>query len=265
MQKSAICGMLSLRKVDPEVRNLELRKLLIADANEEFRLALAEQLSGAYMVRVCADGKQALSLMRSLKPEVLVVDLMLPELDGISLLQQVAQAGLSPMVLATSRFANDYVLTAAERLGVGYLMVKPCDVRATAARIGDLTEHLNPVAPAAPDPQSAVTRMMLDLGVPTKLLGFDCLRDAVLETIRKPGQLLTKELYPRVARIHGGNAQQVERCIRSAIDAAWNHRDEQVWRLYFTPMGSGGLKKPTNSEMITCLANRAGLRTGENL
>lgn len=245
---------------DAGVRELELRTLLIADANEEFRMALAEQLKGVYGVRCCADGKQALSLAYSLKPDVLVVDLMLPELDGISLLQQIAQAGLHPMVLATTRFANDYVLAAAERLGVGYVMVKPCDVRATAARIGDLTEHLKPIVPASPDPHTAVTNMLLDLGFPTKLRGFDFLREAALETLRNPGQLMTKELYPKVAKICGGNAQQVERSIRSAIAAAWTHRDEQVWRMYFPSKGQGLLEKPTNSEMISCLANRAGLQ-----
>ena len=169
------------------------------------------------------------------------------------------------MVLATTRFANDYVVTAAERLGVGYVMVKPCDVRATAARIGDLTEHLNPVAMPSPDPQTAVTNMMLDLGFPTKLRGFACLREAALETLRNPGQLMTKELYPKVAKVCGGNAQQVERSIRGAITAAWGHRDEQLWRMYFTPNGKGILEKPTNSEIITCLANRAGLHTKQNL
>lgn len=231
--------------------------MLIADANEEFRLALADQLRGAYVVRVCADGKQALQLLHSMKPDVLVVDLMLPELDGISLLQRAAQAGLRPMVLATTRFANDYVVTSAERLGVGYVMVKPCDVRATAARIEDLTEHLKPAVPSAQDPESVVTGMLLDLQIPTKLRGFACLREAVLESMRDPNQLMTKELYPKVAKVCEGNPQQVERSIRGAINAAWLGRDEQIWQLYFTPNRYGVLRRPTNGEMITCLARRA--------
>lgn len=239
---------------------MELRKLLIADANEEFRMALADQLAGTYSVRVCGDGKQALQLIHNTKYEVLVVDLMLPELDGISLLQQMAQEGICPMVLATTRFANDYVMVSAERLGVGYVMIKPCDVRATVARIRDLTEHLKPVCVSAPDSQTVVTNMLLELNVPTKLRGFACLREAVLETMRNPGQLMTKELYPKVAKICDGNAQQVERSIRSAIHAAWINRDDQVWGMYFCSNQEGYFVKPTNSEMISCLANRALLR-----
>lgn len=78
---------------------MDAMKLLIADGNEEFRRALAAELQGAYHVRCCGDGKEALSLLRSFVPDVLVLDLMLPELDGISLLQSAASAGLCPMVL----------------------------------------------------------------------------------------------------------------------------------------------------------------------
>lgn len=229
--------------------------MLIADASEEFRTALAESLTGAYSVRMCQEGKQALQILCSLKPDVLVLDLMLPGLDGISLLQEAAEAGLRPMVLATTRFVNDYVLESAERLGVGYLMVKPCDVKATVSRIADLSQHLKPVAVSQPDSQTVVTNMLLSLGVPTKLKGFACLREAVLESMRDPGQLMTKELYPKVAKICEGSAIQVERSIRSAIAAAWEHRDEQVWRMYFKPNQEGLLKRPTNAAVISCLAN----------
>lgn len=110
---------------------MDAMKLLIADGNEEFRRALAAELQGAYHVRCCGDGKEALSLLRSFVPDVLVLDLMLPELDGISLLQSAASAGLCPMVLVTSRFYNDYILGALGELSVGYMMRKPCDIPAT--------------------------------------------------------------------------------------------------------------------------------------
>lgn len=131
---------------------MDAMKLLIADGNEEFRRALAAELQGAYHVRCCGDGKEALSLLRSFVPDVLVLDLMLPELDGISLLQSAASAGLCPMVLVTSRFYNDYILGALGELSVGYMMRKPCDIPATAARIGDLSRHIRAplVTPARP-------------------------------------------------------------------------------------------------------------------
>lgn len=235
---------------------MEMRKLLIADASEEFRLALAELLRGNYMVRLCQDGNQTLEVLQSMKPDILVLDLLLPGLDGISLLQKVAEAGLQPVVLATTAFSNDYVVDSLARLGVGYVMVKPCDIHAVTARIADLHQHLKPPVVTRPDPRTVVSNMLLSLNVPTKLKGYACLREGVLELVRDPAQQVTKELYPKVAKLYGGNGPQVERLIRTAIDAAWKKRDERVWRLYFQPGPDGCLERPTNATFISALAER---------
>lgn len=244
-------------------KNLEMRKLLIADASEEFRLALAEILRGKYVVRLCQDGNQTLEMLRSMKPDILVLDLLLPGLDGISLLQKAAEAGLQPMVLATTGFVNEYVLECVERMGVGYVMVKPCDVHATAARIADLHQHLKAPVVTRPDPRTVVCNLLLTLSVPTNLKGYACLREAILEAVRDPTQQVTKELYPKVAKLCEGNAVQVERSIRSAIAAAWEHRDEEVWRMYFSPNQAGMLERPTNAVFIFAVAARVAMGCGK--
>ena len=231
-------------------------KLLIADGTEEFRLALADTLRGAYIVRTCQEGMETLHMIQSFKPDVLVLDLMMPGLDGITLLQETAEMGLRPVVLATTRFANDYVLERTAQLGVGFVMIKPCDIKATVARISDLTQRANPPAVTQPDPRTAASNLLLALGVPTKLRGYAYLREALLEAMRDPSQPVTKELYPTVAGICGGNGVQVERSIRSAINAAWSNRDEQFWRLYFQPGPDGTVPRPTNAAFISRLTDR---------
>ena len=126
--------------------------MLIADPSEQFSTALADVLRGAYIIRLSRDGRETMELMSSFRPDILVIDLMLPGLDGISVLRQAAAAGQSPMVLAMSRYISDYVAEAAAVLGVGYLMLKPCDVQATAARIEDLSQRLR----QPPDRKSVV-------------------------------------------------------------------------------------------------------------
>jgi DNA-binding response OmpR family regulator len=234
---------------------MEMLKLLIADGTEEFSQALCDALRGAYYVRACADGCEALELLRTYSPDVLVLDLMLPGLDGISLLQQATAAGICPMVLATSRFLNDYVLEAADRMGVGYLMRKPCDVHATVARIADLSRHIRQPIPAKPDTRTRVSNLLLALGVPTKLRGYAYLREAILLMASNPGQSITKELYPAVGELCNSTAMHVERSARSAIAAAWEHRDINLWNLYFPPNGRGCESKPTNAAFISRLAN----------
>lgn len=238
---------------------MEMRKVLIADASEEFRMALADVLRGSYIVRTCQDGNQTLAVLQQMRPDILVLDMLLPGVDGISLLQKAAESGLQPTVLATTGFVNDYVLECAERMSVGYVMVKPCDVYAVAARLSDLQKHLQPSAVSRPDLRTVVSNLLLTLRIPTKLKGYAFLREAILESVKDPDQQVTKELYPKVAKICDGNAMQVERSIRSAIAAAWERRDEQVWRMYFHPNHQGRLERPTNATFISTLAARISL------
>lgn len=233
---------------------MDRQKLLIADSNEAFRMALAEVLRGRYHVRCCQSGKEALTILRNEKCDILVLELMLPELDGISLLQAAAEEGIYPMVLAATRFINDYVLEAAKRLGVGYLMQKPCDVHATAARIADLSRRLQPPV-RKKDPRTFVSTQLLSLGISTKHDGYAYLQDAVLLMADDPRQSVTKVLYPAVAAVYGCNGKLVERSIRSALDSAWKHRDNKLWQQYF-PFND---KRPTNTMFITRLAENLRL------
>ena len=230
-------------------------KMLIADPSEQFSAALADALRGVYILRLSRDGWETMELLGSFRPDILVIDLMLPGLDGISVLRQAASEGQSPMVLAMSRYISDYVAEASAALGVGYLMRKPCDVLATAARIGDLSQRLCQPLFTQPDPRTAVSNLLLALGVPTKLRGYACLREAILERMRDPAQSVTKELYPTVAALCGGTAVQVERSIRSAIAAAWTRGDDQLWQLYFP----GETARPTNTAFISRLADGVSL------
>ncbi len=234
---------------------MEKRKVLIADAGEDFRDPLAQALQGTYLVRCAADGVQAMQQLRDFLPDVLVVDLLLPGLDGITLLQKAAQCGIRPTVLATTRYVSDYTLEAAERLGVGYIMVKPCDIGAAIARVGDLSQRLKLPAFSNPDPRATVSNALLRLGVSTKLRGYGYLRECVLLMARDPRQSVTKELYPAVAAQFGASAMQIERSVRSAVNTAWGRRDRQVWQLYFAPDDSGCIPRPTNAVFISRLAD----------
>ena len=238
---------------------MEMLKLLIADAGEEFRMALSEQARGMYRIRVCQEGKETLQTMLRFKPDLVVLDMMLPGLDGISILQDASDAGVHPTVLATTKFASDYLAESAHRLGVGYMMVKPCDVRATMARLKDLTEHLNPAETLHQDPRMAVSNTLLALGFSTKLRGYGYLREAILETMRCPGQMVTKELYPKVGKLFDATGVQVERSIRSAIGKAWDQREETVWRQYFPCTSDTSPERPTNSAFISRIAERMNL------
>ena len=243
---------------------METQSILIVEGSEAFRGALEEALLSIFQVYSCADGRLALELLQSLQPDVVVLDLMVPGLDGISLLETAVDRGLRAQVLATTRYLSDYVAESLEKLGVGYLMVKPCDVAATVERVKDLARNPLRQVPPASSRQVSVGAILFSLGIPTKLRGHACLREAILSMARKPGQSITKELYPEVARICNGTATQVERSIRSAIAAAWKNRDEALWRRYFMSDRAGKVGKPTNADFITRLADVLSVPEKEN-
>ena len=235
---------------------MDTLKLLIADTGEEFRQSLANQVRGIYRIRVCQEGHQTLETMLSFKPDLVVLDMMLPGLDGVSILEAAHNCGVRPTVLAVAKWISDYMVLAASRYNVGYMMVKPCEVSAVAARLKDLAEQLDPAEIRNPDLRTIVSNILLNLGFSTKLRGYTYLREAILEMIENPGQSVTKVLYPEVGKRCDASRTQVERSIRSAINKAWEHRDDVLWRQYF-PAGSGGeLQRPTNSLFITTIADR---------
>lgn len=235
---------------------MEMLKLLIADTGEEFRQSLADQVRGAYRIRVCKEGHQTLETLLSFKPDLVVLDMMLPGLDGVSILETLHHCGMHPVILAVSKWSNDYMIHAASRYGVGYMMTKPCDIKAVAARLKDLAEQVDPAEIARPDPRTIVSNILLGLGFSTKLRGYTYLREAILEMANNPGQSITKILYPTVGRICEADRIQVERSIRTAINKAWEKRDEAMWRLYFPKASDGTVTRPTNAVLITTIADR---------
>ncbi len=239
---------------------MEKPKLLIADPSEDFRNALMQSLQGPYSVRCAYEGLQALKLLQSFQPDILVLDLMLPGLDGITLLQKAAEHTLCPNVLATTRYLSDYMLEAAQRLHIGYIMIKPCDCGAVAARISDLSQSLKIPQSFQPDPKTLITNSLLRLGIPTKLRGYGYLRESILLMLQNPNQSITKELYPAVAKLCNATSIQIERSIRSAITAAWEHKDHQIWQLYF-PTDISSSSRPTNATFICRLADHFRLKT----
>ena len=237
---------------------MQKRKLLIAEGSVELTDAVAELFRGKCRICSCADGNEARRLISTFRPDVLVLDLMLPGYDGLSLLQWSREQGHHPQVLATTRFWSDYVVEQTQSLGVRYLMRKPCSVSALAARISDLLDRSCPEEASRPEPEGGLRPVLTALGVPPKLRGCTYLHRAIPMFARDPLQSVTKVLYPHVAKCCGCAPAHVERSIRSAIEAAWKKRDENIWKLYFPADATGSIPRPTNTAFIARLAQQLG-------
>lgn len=233
---------------------MSMRRALVVDAGEPFRDTLCKLLQADYLVTSCDDGQKAVQLLRKDTTDVLVLDLMLSGLDGISLLRSIKDEIRWPIVLALTSFPTPYVVNAAANLGVSYLMMKPCDPKTVAEHLNALVLSSEPPMFSQPDQRARISRILRALCVPTKRMGYSFLREAILLKIADPQKSMMKELYPAVGSIMGATVNQVERDIRGVISAAWKHRDAPAWAQLFPPEPDGTFSRPTNTEFIAGIA-----------
>lgn len=228
-----------------------MQKLLIADSSIVYATALRTALKGQYRIRICTDGKAALELLHQYQPDILILNLMLPYMDGLTVLQETDYH--PPIILATTMHISAYVEQAVTTLGIDYTMISP-SVEAVVLRLRDLVKLYTSVPDGADLYTKAIHHLRL-LNVPVHLDGYRQLCLALPMYAQNPQQLLTKELYPAVAEKCGcKDGRSVEHSIRKAIQAAWAQKDNAIWRKYFTLRSQGHTACPTNKEFICRLA-----------
>lgn len=232
-----------------------MQKVFIADHCEDFSLVLAGTLRAKYRVETCPDGAKSLTLIRSSRPDVLIMDLMLPNTSGMDILKAVKEERLCSAVIITGRFFSDYMLECLRRYPVDYVTMKPCAIQSITDRVEELCAGMHPNQAQQPDPHCAVSSMLLALNIPTHKKGFRYCRHGILMLAEDPGQQVTKEVYPVIAKQFGTSKTAVEKAIRSAIDSAWESRNDDLWRQYFTPAPNGQIPKPTNTQFLSRLAD----------
>lgn len=243
--------------------------VFIADSTEEFCTLLANTLqrSDKFQVVGCAnDGEQALRRVMELKPQILVLDLMLAKRDGISILKALAAAERKPAVLVTSGFITEYVAATAANLGARYLMLKPCDMEALVERLeeirgGENRKNTGLRRNDKTDIEAMVTSIIHEIGVPAHIKGYQYLREAIIIAVNDMDVInaITKVLYPQVAKTFQTTPSRVERAIRHAIEVAWDRGDLDTLQRFFGYTVSNTKGKPTNSEFIALIADKLQL------
>ena len=228
-----------------------MQKILLADSSRIFTGALESALQKDFQVITCGDGQAALELLALHQPDILIINLMLPHIDGIRVLQETAFH--PPVILAITMHMSHYVEQSVTALGIDYTMIAP-SVNTVVLRLKDLLKQY--AAPEETSDLSTITAHHLHLlGIPAHLDGYRQLCIAIPSFCKNPQQLLTKELYPEVAQLCGSSdSRSVEHSIRKAIQAAWRHKDNAIWRKYFTLGTNGLIHCPTNKEFICRLA-----------
>lgn len=232
----------------------QLKKILIADSALDFAQELAGRIDHAYSVEVCSDPDRVIESICSFRPDMLVLDLMMPGCDGIAVLHTIYALGIRPVVLVTTRVVSLYHQIMLEELNIAHLMRHPCDPDVVAARLSELSGCPRELLIPMPDDKQITQNMLYALGINREYMGFDCLIPAVAMVSIDPTISYTKVLYPDVAKLVDSSPKQVERGIRTAIVAAWEKMNPRVWEQFFLRDATGEIPQPSNSVFIKCLA-----------
>lgn len=246
-------------------------KVAIADDNREFSELLHEYLNkqpDLEVVGVAYNGEQMITIIDEKEPDIIILDIIMPHLDGIGVLERLNSntAKKRPKIIMLTAFGQEAITQRVVALGADYYVLKPFNIDVLVSRIRQLVGTVSIQQPAATiahsiKPQSIdmeVTGIIREIGIPAHIKGYQYLRDAILMITNEMELLgsVTKILYPQIAVKYSTSPSRVERAIRHAIEVAWNRGNiETLNRLFgYTIKLEKG--KPTNSEFMAMIADK---------
>ena len=243
--------------------------VLLADDNQTLLRLIADSLSRKPEIEIAGmakDGVEALEMVQSACPDVLLLDIVMPRLDGFSTLEQLARLDLPkrPHVIMLTGLTRDDFISRAMRLGADYYMIKPFDMQMLYTRILEVARADDaPVYLSGPDTQTGasvderVTNLFLSIGIPAHIKGYGYLREAVKMVMENHDLInrITKELYPGIARRFSTTPSKVERAMRHAIDEAWRSGEMEAQYELFGDTIDAKRGSPTCGEMIAQIAD----------
>ena len=261
--------------------------VLIADDNKEFCSILNDYLlnqKDIVVTGVAKDGREALDLIVEKQPDLVVLDIIMPHLDGLGVLERLNSMNLEkmPRVIVLSAVGQDKITQQAITLGADYYVVKPFDMDIFTKRIREmfnsnskaefdtravkqssLVEREAAATEKGPmDLETEITNIIHEVGVPAHIKGYMYLREAITMVVNDMELLsaVTKELYPSIAKKYNTTASRVERAIRHAIEVAWGRGQVDAINKLFGYTVHGDKGKPTNSEFIAIIADKLRLK-----
>lgn len=254
-------------------------KVCVVDDNRELVGLLEEYIASQddmEVIGVAHNGQDCLDMLKDADPDVLLLDIIMPHLDGLAVLEKLRDMGKSviPNVIMLTAFGQEDVTKNAVELGASYFILKPFDMDNLGSHIRQVSgkaksqnrKSASPGYRAAAEQKpknldASITSIIHEIGVPAHIKGYLYLREAismVYNDIELLGSI-TKVLYPDIAKKYNTTASRVERAIRHAIEVAWSRGNIDSISSLFGYTVSMSKAKPTNSEFIAMVADKLRL------
>ncbi len=256
-------------------------KVLIADDNREFNELLSDYLEEEPDIEVVErayNGKETLKMVEETQPDILLLDIIMPYLDGLGVLEKLTEFPVErrPKVIMLTAFGHENITQRAVELGATYYILKPFKMELISDRIRQLSNVAGKVSENSPayvpklkkkigteNLEREITSIIHEIGIPAHIKGYLYLREAIMMVTKEIEILgaITKVLYPRIAEKYNTTPSRVERAIRHAIEVAWSRNNVETIKKFFGYTINTERGKPTNSEFIAMVADKLRLMT----
>ncbi len=253
--------------------------IAIADDNErmvEILDSIVKKDNEIKIVGKANNGEDVYQMIKEKEPDVVLLDLIMPKLDGLSVMERINQdrsIKKHPKFIVISAIGQEGITEDAFNLGAYYYIMKPFDNDIVLNRVKAI-KHYGEVGSLRPSVsggnergnyenlENQVTDMIHEVGVPAHIKGYQYLRDAIMMVIQDSEMLnsITKILYPTIAKRNQTTPSRVERAIRHAIEVAWSRGNMEIINNLFSYTVSTGKGKPTNSEFIALISDKIRLQ-----
>lgn len=261
---------------------MEKLNIEIADDNEQTLKALTDIIRNEPDMNIVAtarNGEEAYKMILQKKPDVVLLDLVMPKMDALSVMERIRKEKASdknmPEFIILSAIGQESVIESAMDFGAKYYLMKPFDKDTILNRIRYIkkpgTRSLNKPQMLTEtgtketfNLEIEVTDIIHEIGVPAHIKGYQYLRDAIIMSVNDIEMLgsITKILYPTIAKKYQTTPSRVERAIRHAIEVAWSRGKMDTIDALFGYTIHNGKGKPTNSEFVALIADKIRLEHG---
>lgn len=247
-------------------------KVLLIDDNESLVDMVKQYFSSHAVIEVsdvALNGKDGLSLLESKKYDLVLLDLIMPGMDGIRVLEECAKKSISARILVLTSYNSPEVIRKVSGLGIKYFMLKPFELSDLEEKILEYSNNevysKKTIDLYYSDLQMSITKLLHELGVPSHIKGYTFIREGINLIYNDPSlsSAITKELYPIIAKKYDTTASRVERAIRHAIEVSWNRANWELMEEVFGYSVDIDKAKATNSEFIVTLADKLRLEYHE--
>lgn len=248
--------------------------VMLVDDNAELRRSIRgalEKQEGITVTAECSSGLEALEALGKTKTDVIVLDIIMPQMDGYCFLEEMHRQALEapPQVIVVSALGRDDFIMRAVEMGARYYMIKPFEASALITRIREvcgrgavMPENAHTAAANhTPTIDERLAGLFLTIGIPAHIKGYQFLREAVKMVVENPDVInrITKELYPGIGKRFNTTASKVERAIRHAIEVAWSRGRIDTLNKAFGCRVATPEDKPTNGEFIAMIADKLAM------